>query len=189
MIFADRVDATNAVLARILPAVHLEIQNNLLICCWAQGGKKYRKPWTMHWFLPEWDFSFLSERADFFFVAYLVRWCFGQPTMPLPELRNRDRLNATPWDILENAGYPDSGDCLLCGTLITSHCFWHNELSLCGPICLSCAGYPELDWARSTHGVDDGILSYVSVEAEDEPHIVIDIPSATNPEDNGDDEA
>ena len=178
MIYEDRLDAANAVLDRVLPAVTLEKEHNFLVSRWLWNGKKHRKVWPRKQFIPMWNASFVQTGYDITLLAHLAHWCYGQLVMPLPALRKRDILDALPLDILANAGYPTTADCTICSKLIDdANCEWLDDISRFGPICMEC----DVDHGRYESVVnkpdevneeDEGILSHVEIDP-DEPDFII----------------
>lgn len=160
------VASVNYILQRVVPIVSLEVKNNLIVCCWAAAtGQRYTKVWLPDEFLPHWgDIFHRHVNMELSFLAFLVRWCYCQPTITLDYLREAyDVFNAIPFDLLENAGFPTEVHCIDCGTLVADEacCFAPAHMAG-GPICLNCYESPK---------------SYHSPEVVSDPDAVIEIPA------------
>lgn len=143
----SKLDAANAVLEILAPSTTIERRKNGWYVTWigwrdkpmsrrwaTAGGSSGYPSWYRHW-----GHGGTCSQA----LWQLIRWCQGRPVLPISTWKywtgktvamGRER-GTEIIQVLTEAGYPQSVDCVLCGNQIVGGLDWWHLDGVSGPCC------------------------------------------------------
>ena len=141
-----RITASNVVLEILAPTTSIERRKGGWYVTWTGWrGKSMSRRWVTRGqsFYPMWHRHWGHGGTCTTALSQLVRWCAEKPVLPMSTWRywtgeavamGRER-GPEIVQILTEAGYPQTADCVLCGNQIVCGLDWWHLDGVSGPCC------------------------------------------------------
>lgn len=142
----SKLAAANRILEIIAPSTRIERRTNGWYITWTRfRGASMSRRWATRGqsFYPVWHRHWGHGGTCTTALSQLVRWCAGKPVLPISTWKywtgktvamGRER-GPEIVQILTEAGYPQSVDCVLCGNQIVGGLDWWHLDGVSGPCC------------------------------------------------------
>jgi hypothetical protein len=147
-----RLDSANCVLDTFSTS-RIERRSGGWFVCWKDyRGRAVAKRWQCRGqdFYPVWHRKWPGGGTASTALSQLIRWLRKQPVLPLATWRYwaSDKcklLPITAVDAMQDAGYPEISECVLCGEPLEERLDWWHLDGISGPCCGWTSGCRQKD--------------------------------------------